>query len=466
MSEIHRVPVVSKNLQLLPKDFVRLGEFAEDLVSRLAEHVLLDPDDAAMSRGVVLWGLGVTDVTPAGGPPTVRVAAGAALVPSSAGDRRWNLALHLSPSTTALVDSGATDTVQLELVDQDDGAENRDVRVIGPGGSSVQNQVVNTFRKPVGSVTVREGVNESAAGAVWLAAVTKDGAGAVSAIDTMTKRYALWALDAGVPGNGVQGQDGYQHRGLRSVVRHLFDRVGSVIDVLGSLKSTISVGAGGDDITFTGAGMNLGGRNLTTTGNVTAGVVIGSSGVRGAGVRPVREAVEDTPTVADYTASADGLKAFGGLLPRARALVHVYFDGGFDRGEWIGDNITSVTRIGEGHYRIRFAVAAFDTAFGGLASGRWAVRVSPTHAPIDGLAADANHVTFNCLRPAGGVGPSNDTDVDVHVQHVYSDGGAQIGLADRSFFVELLGPIGAANYNGGDPDPGQDPAGASWTAVA
>lgn len=296
-------PDAEPNQQTVPADFDRMAAVIESVPARLAEHLFLDPTTEA-PRGIVLWGLQVLDFSSQAHPRRIAVTRGAALLPGSAGNRGWHLAL-LSNDTIAdlaAIDGGPrNDCIELGLTDLPDAFDNRKFRVWGPGGQAMEVRNVPTKRKPAGVVNVVQGGGaNSSPGAVRLAQVALNGAGAIAAVTDL--RTFMFTADAGA------GADGH-HRGLRGWVQYARGRLAE----LGVHEGRLD---GHDDAIA------------------------------------ALQAADAGHDAADATLAA----TVGTISPRApKATVKVRL--GANGWTWRGENVTAVERttpdVTDGHWRIR-----------------------------------------------------------------------------------------------------------------
>lgn len=364
-----RFPYLDGHQQGHYKDFLRLIGSIEGTLARLAEQFLVDPDLEG-GAGIVLWGLQTIDSSTVDNPRRYTVTKGAALVPHTAGDRRWHLAILANDHVSSLSPGASRrDLVELRITDVEEESEIRTHRVVGPGGEQAVHQPTNTMRRPAGAVFVNAGVGMVApavtAGAVKLATVDLDADGRVDAV-------ADWRQHL------FEKKDFSGVRGLRQILIWLRNRVGGVVDLdNGGLKASIPVAAGGPNVELVNGGgvdagntfLNLLGRRLRAT---VAPVV--------AGLRPVRQVVEGAGfDPADYTNDADGLKINGSTVIRAFACVSVGV-----APTWSGQNIESVIRTSDGIFDVRFSEGIF-AAHGDLSvRGRWNVRAYPINNGFTG----------------------------------------------------------------------------------
>lgn len=472
-----RFPWVRSNQRIVPKDFVRLSSAIEDLVSHVARHMVGDPESIAASAGVVLWGLSCTDATD--GTAKVRVSPGAALLPTSAGDRQWRLVTLDAAETISLsqkVGGNRTDTIQLELLaepalDASSGggleeSEQREFRTVVSGVEQSASSPTPTYRKPAGNVTkVEGGLGVPSAGAVLLAKAIVSG-NAVTVGGLVDMRHVAFP-DPVTPTTVLRGAS-TAYLALKARVEWAFTKMSTVIDTAsGGMVSAATSAAGGPTFGPGAFTPNIGGAQNIWRFNDRAVVV--NETLRAGGLRPIPAWLEADATphpkvAAHYENDVDGLKLNAAMIPRAMVSIRHYPAQGAVPAhfEWIGQNVTSVTKVQVGVYQVTFAAAAFTTDFGSWWSDRWIVRhysgMRHTDTPTLSYTAGQTITDVDRDDEAGGVA------FRVRVSSVFVDPGlGNVTGKDSPVVLELYGPVGASTYNSADFEPGAKSA--SWSST-
>tara|TARA_R100000152_G_C6777721_1_gene207769 strand:- start:328 stop:1770 length:1443 start_codon:yes stop_codon:yes gene_type:complete len=476
-----RFPWVRSNQRIVPTDFRRLAASVEDLIGNMAEHMFEDDGAASSggygSQGIVLWGLSVSDAT-AGGVAKVSVSPGAALLPPSAGERSWRLAYLSSSQTVSLVaaqlNSPRTDTIQLGLISEPaadasvggglEESENRDFRSLNAQNQEqIASQATPTYRAPAGEVSVNQGSSDAAAGAVRLANVTVTLA-AVSA--NLDKKQP--AFPSPVGSTMIRGF-GTAYRAIRDRVAAISTQVDSVISVNGGMLSSASAASGGPSFGPADYTPILNGASQDIF-RFNERHVFANHPLRGGGFRPIPtwlETVDGAPhaiQASHYENDADGLRVNAAVAIRAIALVRPYqANNAYTHAEWVGQNVSSVNRTGAGFYNVTFNSAGFGSQYGDWWSDRFIVRVYSAQMHYDtplmlGPGGGSASIVFRHSRDL--VATGNVFKVNISIE---AHAAAAITSVDAPFAVELIGPIGASQYDANAHGPGAQTA--SWNAV-
>lgn len=474
-----RVPRVHSNERVVPKDFNRLAEWVLDICAQYMQHVFANPAADGSGWGIVLWGLRVESAAvPNVNPRQIKVKKGAALLPPSAtsvfGARpdvndpsldtaAWRLIVNEADLLIDLDDlpHNRTDTIGLILSELGDGPEPREFRTVGAGGEAVENRPGTiTYRLQSAAISVaKSGNGVAAAGAVRLANVPIDNAGALGAIIDL--RTFMWPMTAGAVGDdsggGPNGTDPHG-RGFRRWLNRARLRLDSVIDAgaAGGLKAAVKVALGGPDVLFDDdAGgnpmMDLQARRALGTGKWRAGRVrVGGQEDEAAGA-----------SAAHYINDPDGLAINAATVPRASLNLHVEYnpgDNAYVRATWAGQNVIEVRRWAIGAYDIDIDPDAVTGLFGNEPdlqdARRWRVVCSPSpHDALDVAAQmplDPEYIHYPRAVVPQWVGNGSTLRIrlwgykpDFDIDPPNGPNIGQYQARDFPFSVAIYGPLGA-----------------------
>lgn len=461
---IWRFPFVYPNQRIIPRDFLRLASMAEDLLAHVAQQYLFSASDVDITTpGIVLYGLGVS--IQAG--PVARIAAGAALLPAGAGERRWRLVYVPSALDVPIEvpDAGdRDDMIELGLEPEPDETADPDGadvsldatsvqdrqfrRVNNDGAEEIYNDNVRTYRRPVALAQAQQDVNPALAaptqGFVRLATVNVTSA----AVAVATDRRSFWltgATTVDFPNGWDTGaaESGKYYRGIRAAVSRLLTAVSGVARPDGRLHTVLRPADGGPSIQLAAA-----------VGQTPARITFGLRSVES--TRYVRARAVDIGAdldVAAYRNIPDGTRLNKGTIVRASVNVRATYDGAgnFTGWTWVGQNIDSVTReVGPdaadpaGFSWVKYVVG-FDANvnFGEdntVASGRWRIDARPNfYEEAFALGPHATRAAWITPTRIGG------NAVTLYLWRFGWSAGAGIEQSvgsDFSFSLDLQGPLG------------------------
>lgn len=378
MSRTYRVPRVRSNQRVVPKDFNRLVEAVLDAPAMILRHVLLP---STLTGGVVLYGLRVSNAADGANPRRVRISAGACVMPDTAAN------IHGTAENDATLDSAGhrivivpndilvdldelpaarTDTIHIELNEQEEVTESREFRVVGGGGQSVENQNVTTYRRPFGAGYVNKSTNgTTVAGKVRLATVEIAADSTLGAITDY--RSLMWPVTSGTDPDASGGVGAGYARDLSELIDWMRSRLESVVDVdyLGGLKSAILVAAGGNTILTDATSIDF-------VDRIVKGIATWQAGRLRLGKADVADPDFDPEHYENYI---DGLALNAGTVTRGIAIITTKYDGGVYNGFfWGGQRVTDCQRVAQGIYDVTFNGAVTESTVGAMKdSRRWSI---------------------------------------------------------------------------------------------
>jgi hypothetical protein len=468
-------PKVHDNERIIPTDFTRQTEAIEDLFARLVERLISPPQNG---RGIVIEGCKPSSAADLANPRQVRITAGWALLPASAGAAGWRLvhvpaALLKSPDANP---TGRTDCICLSMIRVDEAPEQREFRVLDNAGvESVDVRAEAVQYRVEGDLVFNKGAGAvPAVGTVRLGSVTVNNNGTITVADLRdhpfpapTYNNAAWHAGA--------SEGGRFWRTAGHAVSALAGALKQVVTSAGALQRTLATSDGGPpiiiDIIGLAHAMNLGARDLllramTAASNIvsTNGNIVAESGdTRGERVGFVNEGNDA------YNVDPAGRTMTPGNIQRA--VVHVDMDIQLEPEEIVtarfaGQNVTSVVRVEPGHYLIKFDMNQFPS---GLNDRRWRVAVQPNRSIFGPDTYPTLMETAGIIWQVGS-GPTDDSielwffavnylDPVTVVTEAHEDIGGdvqtsttqifptQISAIDTPFSVHLYGPLPSGNYD-------------------
>lgn len=395
-------PQVFDNERVIPADFSAQTDAIEDAFGAIVRRLI---SAAQNSKGIVVEGCRPSASFDAADPRRVKIEAGYAILPPSAGEAAWRL-VHVPAVTYLHPDADPrprTDCISLAMQRVDGPTFPREYRVVDAAGvESVDPDVstattytvegLPTLSKSAGAV--------SPVGTVRLGTVTVNGNGTVTVADLRDHAMPIPTYgDPAAPWDTVPAtanENGRFWRTAGQAVTAISDALKNVATRTGALQRTLATADGGPSISLATAGldfvMNLGlrafmARHIVATGPAGAGEVISTNGnVKAPLGKVIGQQLAFNENDDSYIVDPTGRTITPANHQRACALVkidvdpivggHAYREGS---AQWWGQNITSITRVEPGTYLVNFDNNQFPS---GLMSGRWRIVVTPNPWPV------------------------------------------------------------------------------------
>jgi len=422
-------PQVFDNERVIPADFRAQTDAIEDAVGTIVRRML---SAAQNSKGIVVEGCKPSASFDPADPRRVRVEAGYALLPPSAGEAAWRL-VHIPAVTYLHPDADPkprTDCICVAMQRVDGPTFPREYRVVDAAGvESVDPNVPTATTYTVeGLPTLAKSAGAAnTVGTVRLGTVTVNANGSVTVADLRDHAMPIPTYgDPAAPWDTVPAtanENGRFWRTAGQAVTAISDALKKVATRNGALQRTLATADGGPAIGIATAGldfvMNLGlrafmARHIVATGNAPGqGDVVSTNGnVKAPLGKVIGQQLAFFENDASFDVDPTGRTLTPANIQRCTAQVDmnvdvndVYVDGS---ARWIGQNIQSITRIEPGHWRIVFDLNQMPD---NLNNRRW--RLSVNHNRAVGAAGSyPSGMETGAILHQIGKGPTDDS-IDV-----------------------------------------------------